>query len=47
MITILGIDIQVYEKVLTAPKSEIVLDYIKAAKEGRGLAKKTLRFLKV
>lgn len=47
MITILGVDIPVYEKVLTAPKSEIVLDYIRAAKEGKGLAKKTLRYLKV
>lgn len=44
--TILGVKFPLTGKVLVAPKSEIVLSYLKAAKDGEGLAKKYFKNLK-
>ena len=43
MITILGVQLPISEKVLYPKKTEAVMSYIKAIKEGRGEAKKVLK----
>lgn len=43
MITILGVQLPISEKVLYPKKSEIVMSYINAMKEGKGEAKKVLK----
>ena len=43
MITILGVQIPTSKKVLYPKKTEVVMSYIKAIKEGRGEAKKVLK----
>lgn len=45
MIEILGVKFPVSKKILTTNKSEIVLAYTKAMRDGRGQAKKVLKFL--
>lgn len=45
MITILGVQIPVSDKVLYPKKSKIVLAYTKAMRDGRGQAKKVLKYL--
>lgn len=46
MITILGIQLPVSEKIFYPKKSEVVLSYIEAMKTGKGEAKKVLKSLK-
>lgn len=46
MITMLGVQFPVTNKTLVAPKSEVVVSYLKAAKEGKGLAKEYFKNLK-
>ena len=43
MITILGIQFPVSDKVLYSKKTEVVMSYINAIKEGKGEAKKFLK----
>ena len=43
MITILGVQFPVSKKTLYPKKSEIVISYIKAMKDGKGEAKKVLK----
>lgn len=43
MVTILGVQFPTSGEVLRAPKTEIVLAYTKAMREGKGEAKKVLR----
>ena len=45
IIEIMGIKIPVSKKILSTNKSEIVLTYIKAMRDGRGQAKKVLKYL--
>lgn len=47
MVTILGVQFPTSGTVLTAPKTEIVLAYTKAMREGRGEAKKVLKTIEV
>lgn len=44
--TVLGVQFPVTNKILIAPKSELVLNYLKAAKEGQGLAKEHFKSLR-
>jgi hypothetical protein len=43
MITILGIQFPVSDKILYSKKTEVVMSYINAIKEGKGEAKKILK----
>ena len=43
MITILGIQLPISEKVLYPKKTEVVMSYINAIKEGKGEARKVLK----
>lgn len=43
MITILGVQIPISERVLYPKKTEVVMSYINAMKEGKGEAKKILK----
>lgn len=47
MVTILGVQFPTSGAVLIAPKTEIVLAYTKAMREGKGEAKKVLRTTEV
>ena len=46
MITILGVQIPTSKKVLYPKKTEVVMSYINAIKEGKGEAKKVLKKLR-
>lgn len=43
MITILGVQLPVSEKILYPKKTEVIMSYINAMKEGKGEAKKILK----
>jgi hypothetical protein len=45
MISILGIQIPISKKILYPEKTEVVLAYTKAMRDGKGEAKKILKFM--